>query len=204
MELLYAGDWDGRHSLSDEALAMARRLDEPATLVTVLYQRSAALWGVHGLEERLAAATEMEPLIERVDDPFLAFQALQHGAHAALAAGDLPSADRRLAGVSEQVAALGQPTPIWFEGVARAKRAIVVGQVEEAKRLAFEAFEVGAAAGQPDALLWCAGQVFAIRFMQGRLDEQTYEGIPAMAAMHPRMRFFFDSMLVCCQAARMS
>src|SRR5262249_2336308 len=45
-------------ALSDEAIAMARRLSDPAVLAFVLLARHVAVWGPDNLEERLALTTE--------------------------------------------------------------------------------------------------------------------------------------------------
>ena len=52
-ELLFSGQWDRRVQASDEALAMARRLDDGPTLSHVLYQRHGVRrYGFHGTSHR--------------------------------------------------------------------------------------------------------------------------------------------------------
>ena len=42
-ELMYSGEWERRVSVSDEALAIARRLDDPDALIAVLNMRFVTL-----------------------------------------------------------------------------------------------------------------------------------------------------------------
>ena len=130
MEVIYSGDLQTRLGLSDEAVAMARRLRDPATLVTVLYQRSVTLWGVHGLEQRCRAVAEAEPLLDGLADPSLAFHISHQGAHTALATGDMALADRRLEAMHDHAATCGQPTL----AVVRGRRAIQARAVRRARR----------------------------------------------------------------------
>ena len=59
LELTFSAKTDLMKSLSDEAVAMARRLGDPAALRTVLDTRWMAVWGPDGLEERTALAEEV-------------------------------------------------------------------------------------------------------------------------------------------------
>jgi DNA-directed RNA polymerase omega subunit len=201
MELTYAGDWHGRLALSDEALAIARRHGDPATLVRVLNQRSVALWGVHGLELRRAAVIEAEQQLAQLSDPSLTFHISHQGAHAALAAGDVAGAERRLQTMHDHAASAGQPTLTWFERVAQHRRAILAGRVRDAQRLAFEALDAGPAAGQTDAVLWWAGQMFGLRLVQGRLGETDYGRFPAFMQQCPTLHLLLSAQLGAMQAA---
>jgi hypothetical protein len=53
-ELVHGGDWERRVALSDEALAMARRVGDPTTLAHVLSARCTAIWAPPTAVERLA------------------------------------------------------------------------------------------------------------------------------------------------------
>src|SRR3546814_12162169 len=71
----------------------------------------------------------------------------------------------------------------------RAMRLGVRGGCRDAEAAAEAAFEVGISSGQPDAVTWFAGQLFTLRWQQGRLHElvdmieaevdSAAEGIPA-------------------------
>src|SRR5205823_2975285 len=57
-ELMYSGDWERRVRLSDEALAIARRLDDPEALSIVLNLRFVTLLAPGTLIERQANCVE--------------------------------------------------------------------------------------------------------------------------------------------------
>lgn len=171
VELIADADSGPRARLGDEALAMARRIGEPRTLARVLTQRAVARWQPGGLPELNANLLEAWELAERSGEPLVAAYAAYFGTHAALEAGDLALSDRFLDSLGRLVRQLGQPIVAWYDAVARAKRCTVVGSPHEAEALAFAAFELGTRAGQPDAIVWFLGQIFAVRFLQGTLAE---------------------------------
>ena len=75
VELVPDPDWRRRAQLSDAALAMARRIDDPTTLARTLNHRYIALWGPHTLTERLANAREASELADRLRTPSCRFSA---------------------------------------------------------------------------------------------------------------------------------
>lgn len=171
VELVWSGNWDTRVALSDEAVAMARRLDDPATLALVLHLRFMTLWAASTLGERLAIAAEAQALASRLDDPTLAFHAAYSGCHAAMETGDMESADRLLASARELSQQLHQPLLEWRVLYTRGLRAAVAGDFAEGERLAAESLALGQNAGQPDAARAFTAQIFTLRFHQGRLHE---------------------------------
>jgi hypothetical protein len=172
LELAWDDDWRLRETLSYDAIAIARRLDDPPTLALVLTQSSVAQWKPEALDERRANIREAAEIADRLNDPLLVGQAAWRGVHAAMEAGNLAEADRlltRLTDVSEQ---LGQPVMRWYAGVTRAKRCLISGHAEEAERLAFAAMELGRRAEQLDSMLWYVHQLSVSRFVHGSLDRR--------------------------------
>jgi DNA-binding SARP family transcriptional activator len=170
VEFISDADWRRRARLSDEALAMARRVGDRATLARVLTQRSLAQTNPRTLAARNDDLFEAWQLADRVGERQLAAHAAYFGSHAALAAGDLERADRLLESLETLVEQLGQPIVAWYGAIARGKRCVLGSDPQEAERLAFGAYEIGERAAQPDALVWFLGQIFAARFLQGTLD----------------------------------
>ncbi|MBV8303650.1 MAG: AAA family ATPase, partial [Acidimicrobiia bacterium] len=166
--LLFSGEWERRLSLADEALAMARRLGDRATLAHVLYQRHDTIWHPSTLDERLALVSE---LADVSDSPRDRYYAALVGIGPALEAGQLELADTRIA----QAAALGdelqEPPLRWFVLLPRATRAVINGDLDKAEALADQGLRIGNETGQPDALLAYAGTVLITRLLTGRLYE---------------------------------
>ena len=146
LELLTDLDWRLRDDLSDEALAMARRVGDPATLARVLTQCGVARWRAQTVGDIQADLREAEQLADRLEDRQLAALAAYLGAHAAMENGDLQESDRLVKRVGDTADQLGQPVLRWYAAVARAKRSAIVGPARDAERFAFKR----AGAGPPD------------------------------------------------------
>jgi len=170
LELLWDDDRALRGRLSDDALAMARRVGDPHTLALVLTRRSVAQWAPQTLPELRGDLNEAAQLADRLEDPLLAGHAAYVGALAAIDAGDLEQPDRLLAQLSAVAKQLGQPLMRWYAALGRATRCLISGPAEEAERLAFAALELGRSAQQPDSMPWFMGQLYVARFLQGSLD----------------------------------
>jgi class 3 adenylate cyclase/tetratricopeptide (TPR) repeat protein len=171
VELVYSGQRERRVALSDEALALARTLDDPTTLAHVLLSRFFTINAPSTLPERLANTAELLILAEELDDPLVTFVSWFQRARVTLEAGDLASARSHLEGAEALAADLGQLVFRWMALWTRLGQVLLAGQIDEADRLAEETFEVGRASGQPDAGLYYAVHRFLVRFEQGRLDE---------------------------------
>jgi hypothetical protein len=171
LELVWSGDWYTRVGLSDEALAIARRIGDPDTLALVLYLRFMTVWAASTFAERLTIVAEAEELVSRLDDRTLAFHVAYSGCHAAMETGDMELVDRLLASAGRLSEQLHQPLLEWRVLFMRAGRAMVAGDLQQGELLAFEAFVLGERAGQPDAASAFSTQVFNVRLHQGRLGE---------------------------------
>jgi hypothetical protein len=165
-ELVMDDDWRVRDELSHDAIAMARRVDDPRTLAHVLIQ---CYW-TQPLAQRQANLQEAGELADRLNDRLLAAHGALLGAQAAMDAGDVEQCDRLLARLSALAEQLGQPLMRWYDLVARAKRCSIGGPTEDAERLAFDALQAGRIAEQPDSMVWFVGQLFVARFLHGSLD----------------------------------
>src|SRR5207237_8279308 len=109
LETIFAPDADRRFGLSDEALAMARRLQDPAALADVLMARIYTILTPATLVERMAGTAELEAIAEGVGDPVLRCRAAFLRYRCALESGD-PGVSEPPFHLGEQPdAALGQP-----------------------------------------------------------------------------------------------
>ena len=190
-ELTFAGDWERRKRLSDESLAIARRLADPATLTAVLRARFVAIWTPETLEQRRADTELGLAIAEELDDPRELFRAVHWKAMAAVEAGELHHASELLDRQTELVDRLPLPSLRWIASYDRATHALMHGHLEDAERSAEDARQIGVQSGQLEAVAFYAGQLINIRFEQGRLAEleplidqqvQANPGIPAFRA----------------------
>lgn len=170
-ELTFGGDWPRRKALSDEALAVAREQGDPHTLARVLLLRYVATWVPSTLSDRLAETEEGAALADRIGDPLLQTAALRWRVGALQQAGRFEEMVWVDKSFTESTERLGQPTGRWVATYSRANIMSMFGELELAESLANEAFAIGTASGQPDAVAFYANQMVGIRREQGRLAE---------------------------------
>ena len=166
-----AVDRDRRVSLSDQALAIARNLDDPPTLAAVLVPRYPTIWAPDNIDERLANVDELDEVVGRMRDPVMTSHARSLRFRLMMEVADVAQADRALTEWAALADELGQPVLRWLVGWPRAARLALAGQLAEAEQTAVETMDLGFAAGQEDAGLLCAWGLFPVRLQQGRLPE---------------------------------
>jgi DNA-binding SARP family transcriptional activator len=158
---------DTSKAVSAEALDLARKLDDPATLA---YAISGRLWATRApldLDERWALSGELI----QAGDKERVFEG--HGSRLMilLARGDIPGVRRELAAQSQLADELGQPSQRWWTQAHRATLALLEGRLSDAERLIADARDLGERAQSYDAVNYFRLQRFALRREQGRLHE---------------------------------
>jgi DNA-binding SARP family transcriptional activator len=169
-ELMYSREWAPRARLSDEALAIARRLDDADALITVLNMRFVTLLAPETLAERLANTIEAVAVAERLSDPLVRFYAYHWRAYACIEAGDILAARSWVAREQDIADRFRQPTTLWLRRADEANLAIIAGKLDLAEELSTAALEIGRHS-EPDALACHAAQRTSIAFERGRLGE---------------------------------
>lgn len=143
------GDWtsgerrEQRDALSDEALRLARRLEEPGTLMVVLYNRHWSDWGPDNLEERQAIAAELAALAHRESDLEMLAEAQAFRFCDSLEAGERGSADDAMVALSRLVEELQHPWYRYLTSVYSATRALLTGRFAEAQQCMQQARTLG-------------------------------------------------------------
>jgi DNA-binding CsgD family transcriptional regulator len=189
---VYTPEAERRLALSEEAVALARRLCDPATLAAVLFDRHMAIWGAEGAEtagERLAMATEVVELAERLADHAMALRGRGLRRVDLLELGDLAGFDADLAAAEQTAGELRQLHYRWQPLLARAGRALLAGRFAEAEERAAQGLALGRRAGGQAVEVYHPGVIGCLRFMQGRYGE-TAELFPDLAVRYPAMPIF--------------
>jgi DNA-binding CsgD family transcriptional regulator len=187
--LMFTPQTQRRLTLSEEAVGLARRLGDPATLAAVLYDRHLAIWGPDRPEvasERLAAATEVVGLAERLGDRAMALRGRGLRRTDLLELGDLAGFDADLAAAEQTTEELRQLHYRWQLPLARASRAMLAGRFAEGEEQAAQGLAIGRRAGDQAVGLFYPGVVATLRLMQGRFGE-TVEVFQDLAARFPAM-----------------
>ena len=168
-EFAFSDETERMESLSLEALAMARRLADPAALRTAVDARWMAVWGPDGLEERTALAAEILRLAQEVGDRELELEAHAHRAASSLESGDARAVQADIAAHARLAGELPMAVPRWAATTMRALQALLHGSFEDAERLANEALSLGP--GRPNVMFTHIDQLALLRWEQGRLGE---------------------------------
>jgi DNA-binding NarL/FixJ family response regulator len=194
--LLFTPQAERRLALSEEAVGLARRLGDPATLAAVLYDRHQAIWGPDRHEvagERLAAATEVVGLAEQIGDRAMALRGRGLRRNDLLELGDLAGFDADLAAAEQTAQELRQLHYRWQLPLSRATRAMLVGRFAEAEEQAAQGLAIGRRAGDQAVEIYFAGVIGPLRFMQGRFGEMV-EVFGDLATRFPAMAVFRTSL----------
>jgi DNA-binding SARP family transcriptional activator len=159
-----------RERISEEAVQIARRIGDPATLADALTAAEAALFAPWTARRRLAEGEEIVSLATRTGDMERLFDGHEHSFWAAWDLGDPDRRAVELASMARAAEELRQPAQLWMLATAEATLALSQGRFAEAPEL----IERAAAMGDR-VLAWGARaarklQLFLLRREQGRLD----------------------------------
>ena len=184
MELYFGGAPERRAGLVDEAVAIARRLDDPATIAYALNARYAALWAPENVTERLAIADEVLELARRAGDHRLAREGRGRRIVTLLELGDVAAAHAEIEQHARAAEELRQPFGRWQAAVWQAAEALLAGRLAEGESLARQAFELGRRVRMTDAENCFAVQSFIAAMELGRLAE-LQETVEELATRYP-------------------
>jgi hypothetical protein len=157
--------------LSADAVAMARRLGDPAVLAYALHARFYGLEDPETRGERRAVLAEQADLARRLGDPLHLFWANINAFTVALEEINPEAIADHLAESERLAAELNQPALRWLAGTGRVTWDTLTGNFEAAERRVTERLAVGQAIEQSDAFYAYATQLFTLRLLQGRLSE---------------------------------
>lgn len=156
-------------SLAREAIDLARRIGDPATLGYVIEAATIALWDTDA-QERLRTGAELLSIAARTNDRERAVMGHVRRFGSFVELGEMASADAELAKMAAAAEELRQPAQMLLVLVCRGMRALLVGKLEEAEQLIGEAFQLGERA-ESWGIVYSRLQLYLLRREQGRLDE---------------------------------
>jgi tetratricopeptide (TPR) repeat protein len=184
VELRWSDAHERRALLSQQAVEMARRLSDRATLAYTLNAWHWALWGPENLKERLVTAGEIVRLSEEEGNKAMALAGHKWRIAALLELGDIAAVDREITIVAQLAEELRQPFYRWWVKVLKTMRALLEGRLAEVEHLAQEALMLGQQVQAPDAVQAFGAHLSSLRHEEGRFQE--LEGaIKAFVEQHP-------------------
>ncbi len=184
----YDGEPLRRRELMEQALSMARRLGDLATLLDVLVRRI-GIWMTDDIEHRLVESSEAVAIAEQLKDPVARFWAWFYRSIVAAEAGDRAELDRCRRRFPAESQTVGQPTLLWVAAYAQSWQDTLDGDLDAAEARATEALELGSNTGQPDVLPLYGAQLLIVRWHQGR-DAEVVEAVEQMADTTPDIDSF--------------
>ena len=170
-ELRITGDDERCKQLSDEAIAMARRLGHPALLVAALNLAAYAIWHPHTLRERLALTAEAVQLAEALPDRALLHWSANWRMHALIESGDADGGAHWLEVMARVASETPQPSLQWTNRAYRAALALLRGDTAEAVRLGEDSLAHAEGVGDIDARVCYSAIVGAVARQHGTLAD---------------------------------
>ncbi len=157
--------------VSDEAVEVARRLDDHIAHAAALSAQRLLSWSPDELDRRLTVNAEMERLAAESRDPELVCRALQWRCMDLLETGEIERFDAAMQQYDEAARAARSTLHQLNIAVWRATRATIRGDLATAEALAIESKRLGSRVAEPFAEGAFVLQLFVIRKEQGRLNE---------------------------------
>jgi len=168
-----------RETFSQEAVEMARRLGDLLALAYALDIRFWAIYSPENVDERLALATELIEVAEKVGDKERAHQGYHWRMLVFLELCDMEAADRDIEAQVRLAQELRQPSQLMYTEAVLATRATFQGRLEEGERLAQQAMATGQQSDKQTAFNNFAVQMFGLRDLRGQLNEGDAEALKA-------------------------
>ncbi len=172
--LARALDMRGHHErgaiVRDNAIALARRLDDDAGLATVLV-RSYWSHGTSPIAEIIEMLTEARAIGEQLGDPEVQAEAMSWRVPAFVTIADIASARREVSKLREMAEVTRQPFMVHVAEHYGAAIALADGRLDAAEAMARRSEEAGRLLTGRDASGTYGIQMFSLRREQGRLAE---------------------------------
>jgi hypothetical protein len=159
-----------RRALSDEAVAMARRLDAPVVLASVLVSRSLALDGPDDVDEQLDIGAEVIGIGRQTGDPDLVVQGARARVHALFVLGRHAEAHALAGELSSLADQLRHPDHLRIASMWTTMWAGIEGRFDEALSRADALRQELGVAGHSQALMMNFAQTFVLRLLHGGVD----------------------------------
>ncbi len=166
---LYWSDQKQSVVLCQQAVEMARRLDDPHTMIIALWGRHLSRRDPDGLEQRLADGREVIEIAEHENERDFALEASYYRLADLIEAGEIDAFEK---GVREYLVAEARLRDRFKRGlILQSMQALMGGRLPEAATLAQQAFVAGQQSGRPLALNTFLVQHGHAMWELGRLGE---------------------------------
>ncbi|HEX6538123.1 MAG TPA: AAA family ATPase [Candidatus Dormibacteraeota bacterium] len=166
-----AHEREPRESFGREAVEIARRVDDPATLAYALYGLYSATYRPDNVEERAMIAAEIVRIGEVAHDREVQVWGHFDRLMSFFDLGELQSVHDEISAIGDVAGELREPVLRWIAAVTGAALALAEGRLADVESLAMVALDAGPRSRSNDALAGYAGHMFQLRREQGRVAE---------------------------------
>jgi DNA-binding winged helix-turn-helix (wHTH) protein/tetratricopeptide (TPR) repeat protein len=174
--------------LSEDAVILARKTADAATLGDALNRRCAFLSGPGRIHERLRHADALLELGRETDSIEFALFGHRWRLVSMLELGEVGAAERELEACERAAGEARAWTALWYALTLRAARAFSEGRLDEAERLARDALSRRRDELTPVVVYAFGTQLLWLRREQGRLDEVVpFEAVDLPGSRFPRL-----------------
>jgi AAA ATPase domain len=200
--LYWSPEVERRLSLTEEAVAIARRLGDRATLAYALANRQAAISSPDRTEECVEIAHELYRLCDSRGELELELPARVRQIGYLLELDDLAGSDVALETLERLAADSHDPRAQAYVPLERSRRVALEGSFAEAEHLTAEAGRLGADLRDSTIPMQAAAQLVGMRWAQGRMGEmhaqlkRFADGYPAMPVFRAALAY------ACCETGR--
>jgi DNA-binding SARP family transcriptional activator len=160
-----------RAALSEEALAVARTLDDPETLAYAIHGYILGHHSPAHTPKQLELATELVAVAQRAGDAERVVEGREERLVALVELGDVAGARAELEAMERGAAELRQPAHAWLTGVYRALLTLLAGDLAAAEELITATRELGRRAQSWNAEVSYRLQLYVLRCAQEREAE---------------------------------
>jgi class 3 adenylate cyclase len=164
-------DANRRRSLGAEALAMARRIGDPATLAYALQGYIASQHSPAFTREQMEIATELVEVALQGRDLERAIEGYEIHLQSSIELAEMASARADLEAMTALAEELRQPAQRWIVSVHRGLLALLEGRIDEAEQLIAETRVLGEGAQSWNATVTHGLQLYVLRSEQRRVHE---------------------------------
>jgi tetratricopeptide (TPR) repeat protein len=178
-------DAEDKRVLAREALEMARRVADKATIADVLVSTHWATRGPDTAHESMAQARELALVADKLGDQLLRVVAQAWLLDSLLEVGDLEAVERELKVLRILAEPRREREIKWLLAIAQAGHALLQGRLEDCEKLAHEGLTHRFEGHDEPAAYVFAAQMVCVRGEQGRLNE-IVETIKSNADQNPR------------------
>lgn len=169
--LIFSGEEEQATRVHEQAIAVARRAGDPATLADTLVATVSLRWQHERIAERIAASDEAYELAKQAGDRTLMCATRAWHFFDDFELGDMEAWRANLEEYERGGEALRQPFIHYTASMSRAMHALFEGRFADAEHLIPKAYEIARRMPGMDAAGVYSVQMFMLRREQGRLHE---------------------------------